>query len=189
MRKIIKLNKQDISYDLRSSSRARNLRLTVSGEAGLVITKPLGLGNDLVEKFLESKAGWILSKIKFFKENSRPKIKIDPKEYRNNKKKALHLVRQLVAEYNQIYNFNINSIKIKNQKTRWGSCSRLGNLNFCYRLILLPEDLARYIVVHELCHLQELNHSAKFWRLVAQACPDYLVRRKKLRLLSLGLQY
>lgn len=184
MLKSINLDNQNIDYNLKTSARSRNLRLTVCCDASVVVTKPQGLADHLVEKFLLAKAPWILNKIEYFKKHEISRVKADPKEYRQNKKAALHLVRQFLTAYNQYYNFKINEIKIKNQKTRWGSCSRQGNLNFSYRLALLPEDLARYIVIHELCHLGQMNHSAKFWNLVAQTCPDYLVKRKQLRLIK-----
>jgi len=78
-----------------------------------------------------------------------------------------------VAKFNKIYGFEYNKINIKNQKTRWGSCSKKGNLNFNYKIALLPERMAEYIVVHELCHLGEFNHSRKFWNLVAKTMPEY----------------
>jgi len=100
--------------------------------------------------------------------------------YLANKERALDFVYARVALYNEIYNFNFNRISVKNQKTRWGSCSEKGNLNFNYRIVLLPIEMADYIIVHELCHLGELNHSPKFWNLVARAMPNYLEIRKRL---------
>jgi hypothetical protein len=184
MIKTITLKDQNINYNLKISPRSRNLRLTVCCDASLVVTKPRGLADILVERFLYAKAGWILTKLDYFKNHVSTQLQADPKEYKIYKKEALHLVRRLLAEYNQFYNFKINSIKIKNQKTRWGSCSRQGNLNFSYRLALLPEELARYIIIHELCHLREMNHSARFWCLVSQTCPDYLAKRRQLRLIK-----
>lgn len=181
MNRQLKIKNQIISYDLKTSTRSKSLRLAVYRNCSLVVTRPEGLAENVVERFMQRKTEWILAKLQFFKSLPNVDVKIDLKEYRQNKKAALHLVRGLLAEYNQFYNFKINSIKIKNQKTRWGSCSRQGNLNFSYRLALLPEDLARYIVVHELCHLKELNHSSNFWQLVAQTIPDYLSRRRLLK--------
>jgi hypothetical protein len=83
--------------------------------------------------------------------------------------------------YNALYRYTFKRVSIRNTKSRWGSCSEHGNLNFSYKLLFLPEPLADYIVVHELCHLQELNHSPRFWQLVAQTFPDYKERRKVLR--------
>jgi predicted metal-dependent hydrolase len=184
MLKSITLNNQNINYNLKTSSRSRNLRLTVCCDASLVVTKPQGIADNLVDKFLQAKTNWILDKIQYFKNHASSQVKTDPKEYRQYKKEALHVARRLLAEYNQFYNFKINTVRIKNQKTRWGSCSHYGNLNFSYRLVVLPEDLARYIIIHELCHLKELNHSVRFWSLVAQTCPDYLEKRKRLRLIK-----
>ena len=85
------------------------------------------------------------------------------------------------------YDFKVGRVSIRNQRTRWGSCSKAGNLNFNYRIALLPEALSDYVIVHELCHIGEFNHSGKFWDLVAVALPDYAkiraeLKKKRLRL-------
>ncbi len=85
-----------------------------------------------------------------------------------------------MAEHNAHYALSFNKVAIRNQRTRWGSCSKKGNLNFHYRITELPESLADYLIVHELCHLAELNHSKKFWALVGETIPDHKVRRKAL---------
>ena len=103
------------------------------------------------------------------------------KKYIENKDKALSIVKDRIEYFNTFYNFKWNRIVIRNQKTRWGSCSRKGNLNFNYKIAFLPPKSADYIIVHELCHLGEFNHSQKFWNLVAQTIPDYLAIRKDLR--------
>jgi predicted metal-dependent hydrolase len=72
-------------------------------------------------------------------------------------------------------------VTIKEQKSRWGSCSRAGNLNFNWRLLLAPLPVLDYVLIHELAHLKELNHAPKFWRLVAAACPNYEAHRRWLR--------
>lgn len=103
------------------------------------------------------------------------------KGYLVHKESARELVMRKIAEWNALYGFTVGRVSIKNQTTRWGSCSSKGNLNFNYRIALLPEHLADYIIVHELCHLKEFNHSQKFWDLVGKAIPDYAVRREELR--------
>jgi len=74
-------------------------------------------------------------------------------------------------------------VSIRNQKTRWGSCSRQKNLSFSYRLFLLPPRFCDYVIVHELCHLKEMNHSPKFWALVARTFPDYKKLRREMKAL------
>lgn len=95
------------------------------------------------------------------------------RDYVKYKEAARALVKNRLAHYNELYGFGINRVAIKNSKSRWGSASKKGNLNFNYRVVLLPPDMADYVVVHELCHLGEFNHSPKFWALVARAVPNY----------------
>jgi predicted metal-dependent hydrolase len=108
------------------------------------------------------------------------------KNYLKYKKQARTLVLERLEFYKNIYtvggyNFKVGRISIRNQKTRWGSCSKAGNLNFNYRIALLPPALADYVVVHELCHIGEFNHSRSFWNLVAVACPNYREIRNELK--------
>ena len=106
------------------------------------------------------------------------------REYIRRREDARTLVYARIAHYNSYYNFNIGRIFIKNHKSRWGSCSKKGNLNFNYKIIYLPPELADYIIVHELCHLTHFNHSAKFWALVAHTTPNHLAFRRALRALE-----
>ncbi len=103
-----------------------------------------------------------------------------------HKERARELVARKIPELNALpgYGFAVGRVAIRNQKSRWGSCSARGNLNFNYRVAFLPERLVDYVVVHELCHLRELNHSAAFWALVAQAVPDWRVKRRELRMIE-----
>ena len=103
------------------------------------------------------------------------------RHYSKNKETARGIITEKVKKYNEIYQYRLGRISIRSQKTRWGSCSKSGNLNFNYKILFLEEPLADYIVVHELCHLQELNHSQKFWNLVAQVFPNYRQIRSELR--------
>lgn len=101
-------------------------------------------------------------------------------EYKMHKEAARHLVTRRLAELNQVYGFKYGRISIRNQRTRWGSCSRQGNLNFHYKIALLPPHLADYVLVHELCHVRELNHSRRFWELVARTVPNFKEMRREL---------
>ena len=101
--------------------------------------------------------------------------------YLQYKEHARALAHEKIVHYNMHYNFKVGRVTVRNQTSRWGSCSKQGNLNFNYRIALLPTRLSDYIVVHELCHLGEFNHSEKFWALVARTMPDWKTLRKELR--------
>ena len=107
--------------------------------------------------------------------------------YKKHRKDAEALVHLRLRELNATYGFEYNKIVIRNQKTRWGSCSRKKNLSFNYKIVFLSPELQDYLIVHELCHLQELNHSKKFWALVAQAIPQPKQMRKALQNVKLVL--
>ena len=110
------------------------------------------------------------------------------KHYLEHKERARALVHERIAYWNQFYQFKFGRIAIRNQRSCWGSCSELGNLNFSYKILFLPGHLADYIIVHELCHLQEFNHSKNFWALVAKTMPKYREYRKELRSTKLALR-
>lgn len=94
------------------------------------------------------------------------------------------LVHARLEHFNQYYNFSYNKVAIRNQKTRWGSCSSKGNLNFSVRILTLPPVAQDYLIIHELCHLKEFNHSARFWALVAEQCPDYKRIRASMKIMD-----
>ncbi|MFA6486172.1 MAG: M48 family metallopeptidase [Candidatus Magasanikbacteria bacterium] len=95
------------------------------------------------------------------------------KKYLQYRETARVLAHALIARVNAHYNFTIGRVAIRNNRSRWGSCSRKYNLNFNYKIVFLPERLAEYIVAHELCHIGQFNHSRKFWDLVGEYVPDY----------------
>ncbi len=101
--------------------------------------------------------------------------------YRKYKETARLLIKSRLEFFNAHYGLTYSRVAVKNHKRLWGSCSARGNLNFNYRLIFLPPELADYIIVHELCHLKELNHSPRFWALVAETFPHYKKMRASLR--------
>lgn len=158
------------------------MRLAIYCDGNFIVTIPYRLEENLAEKFIRQKANWVLEKLEHFK-----KIKISyfstvsKYDYFRYKEKAFNLAKARVEYFNKIYNFRFNKITIKRQKTRWGSCSKKGNLNFNYKIALLPEKIADYIIVHELCHLKEFNHSKNFWNLVEKTIPGYSAIIKELK--------
>ena len=106
--------------------------------------------------------------------------KEDPQR-KQNRELARQRITRRVEYFAPLVGVTYNRIFIKEQKTRWGSCSSLGNLNFNWKLILLNEELLDYVVVHELAHRIEMNHSPRFWAQVERILPDYRERRKWLK--------
>lgn len=182
MQKTIDLQKKRINYTLRLSKQSRGVRLSIARGGVFTVTAPPSMRQSRVEEFIIKKSQWVLHTIEYFKQFPRKVfIKNKKRHFSEHREKARALVRERLEYFNQSYGFKWNRIAIRNQKSRWGSCSRKGNLNFNYRIMFLPSHLADYIIVHELCHLEALNHSKKFWALVSKAIPDHHQFRKELR--------
>jgi hypothetical protein len=105
--------------------------------------------------------------------------------YTKHQAAARSLINSRLAHFNSFYGFSYGRVSIRDQKTRWGSCSRQGNLNFNYRLLHLRTELCDYVIVHELCHLQELNHGRGFWELVRKVIPNHQELRRELKQIRL----
>ena len=182
MEKEIRRGGKKINYDLRVSKRARRLRLAIYCDGRCIVTAPRFMPDFLINKFITEKYDWIINKIDFLKRfNYKYKAGGSREEYLEHKETAEQIAKERIGYFNQFYNFRVNKINVKNQKSRWGSCSKKGNLNFNYKIAALPEELRDYVVVHELCHLAEFNHSKNFWNLVGQAIPDYREIKKEFR--------
>ncbi len=138
----------------------------------------LRIGNNAVTYFLRfsKKTRWIIKKITPRKTYTASRL-----HFEEHRKMALMFAKERVLYWNQFYGYEYQKISVKNQKTRWGSCSKKGNLSFNYRIAFLPIALADYIIVHELCHLKAFNHSQNFWNLVNQTTPQYKQIRKELK--------
>ncbi|MFA5831226.1 MAG: SprT family zinc-dependent metalloprotease [Candidatus Paceibacterota bacterium] len=188
MKKTICLGNSAIPYTLKRFRRSKRVRLSISRDRALLITAPKTTPFYFIEKILREKESWILRTFKYFEglpikykgqvygegDNNGKKL------YKKHKEEARVLVSRRLEYWNQFYNFSWGRISIRNQRTRWGSCSKKGNLNFNSKLALLPQELSDYVIVHELCHLKEFNHSKNFWELVALTISDWKERRKAL---------
>lgn len=176
------LNDQEVEYTVKQSARARRLRVAVYCDASVVVTAPIDFGEYKIEKFLKEKASWILKKVDYFLQSGKvARIGGGRRGYKKYREQARDFVNNKIENINKIHNFSFGRISIKNHKTRWGSCSQKRNLNFNYRIIFLPAQLAEYVIVHELCHLKEFNHSRRFWTLVEQFAPNYKEIKKELK--------
>lgn len=178
-----------ISYTLRRSLRARNMRITIRRTGEVVVTAPFVVPALFIQKFVLRTQPWINRKMASISRLPLGK-KISPlptgrRDFLKHKDQALQILSERSTHFNQYYNFTYNKVVVRNQETRWGSCSRKGTISFNYRLAYLPDNIRDYVIVHELCHLQEFNHSKMFWALVEMTVPDYKIIRKKLKGLSL----
>lgn len=187
MKKQIRINNKNIDYILKISRRAKNIRLSIYSDRGLAATKPVWVSERMVENFIIKKGDWVLSKLEHFKELKVDLPKSSYKDFLKSKGDVYKFVKKRIDFWNAARDFKFSKINIRNQKTRWGSCSRNGSLSFNYKIALLPPNMADYIIVHELCHLKEFNHSFRFWGLVGKFVPDYLEIKKELR--RRGLSY
>lgn len=169
-------------YIFKQSNKAKHLRISIHPGGEVIVTIPKNISDKVVEKFLQEKKPWIEQKVRMMQQYPKAvKIKLSEKERGVLKQKTHIFVQEKLLFFNTHYNFLWKTVSVRDQKTRWGSCSRKKNLNFNYRIALLPVRLAEYIVVHELCHLGEFNHSKKFWSLVKETIPDHKQRRNDLK--------
>ena len=163
-------------YEIKISARSRHVRISVYPDGRVVVTKPDIVPVAKAMEFAQSKSDWIEKKIDFQKNR-----KFIPLINAASKSDALAFVKSRIEFYNQHYKFDFGRVSIKNHKGRWGSCSDRKNLNFNYRITQLTPNQADYIIVHELCHLNQMNHSAKFWALVAETIPDFRAIKQELK--------
>lgn len=159
-----------ITIDRLVRSRRRTLGLTVTRDAHLVVHAPKWLTLREIERFIGQKAGWIRQKQELFRQNPRPQVKELTVEERQTFR--AHVVTR-VEYYANLAGLQYKSVKLSHARTRWGSCGPNDNLNFSWRLINTPARVVDYLIVHELMHLKQRNHSKKFWDEVRNMIPDY----------------
>ena len=164
-----------ISYKLIRSDR-KTIAVQITPDGNVIVRCPRRMTLEDVNRFLESKADWIVRHLAAI--NLTEAEKLTQQEIRQLREKARQLVTNRVQYYAPIIGVTYNQISIRSQKTRWGSCSSKGNLSFNCLLALVPPEVLDYVVVHELCHRKELNHSRAFWTLVENVMPDYKLHRK-----------
>jgi len=182
MQQTIAIGTKRYLYTLRKNLRMRRLRLSVSATGVLSVSAPVWVTSGFIERFLREQAEWIEERLGFFQKRGASLLGQGGRhEYAQYKERARTLATMQLAHFNQSYGYTYGQISIRNQKTRWGSCSKQGNLSFNYRIALLPPALADYVILHELCHLGAFDHSDRFWVLMARMMPDYLKRRQALR--------
>lgn len=168
-------------YELIYSSR-RTLAVQITSGGQVKVRAPRRTSKASIEHFLTEKQDWILKYLTKAAERSEPAPPPLPEhERRRYMETARDIFTRKAAYYASVMQVTYGRISIREQKTRWGSCSSNGNLNFNWRLIFAPEDVLDYIVVHELAHRKEMNHSPAFYAVVASVLPDYKKEQRWLK--------
>lgn len=178
----------EIEYELIRSKR-RSVGFEVKPGGRIIIKIPNRMPLSSLPQMIEAKKDWLYEA--YLRQSSKEDVsqlrqeeKSDPrliyleKKYRQAAKQYIY---ERVEYYLPLTGGHYSSIRIGDQKTRWGSCSSNKTLSFSWRLMLAPPRVLDYVVVHELCHLTHMNHSKEFWTLVASVDPDYKEHRKWLK--------
>lgn len=173
---------ENIQFNIIYSPR-KTLSLEIKPD-GFTIRAPKGIPRREINNFVKSKQSWIkkqLSKIQARQEalEQFPVFTMD--EIRGLADKALVVIPEKVKKYAPIVGVDYGKITIRNQRSRWGSCSSKGNLNFNCLLMLFSDEVIDYVVVHELCHRKHMNHSAAFYEEVERVFPEYRKYQKWLK--------
>lgn len=154
----------------------RSIALRFDRKGILQVKAPLFMTQKQIQAFLEKHRDWIEKH-----QQKKHASKLEPGKIEHYKKLAREMIPLRVAEFAKEYDFSYNGVKITSAMTRWGSCTSKRNLNFTYRLALAPDFVRDYVIVHELCHLRQMNHSKRFWNEVANIMPDYKTAEKWLK--------
>ena len=159
--------------------KIKNINIYVKPPNGdVLVTVPMRVSNEEVFRFLKKKEDWILKnhkKVKNRQNSLQQEINLEQRKWLEDK------IIEYAMRWEPIMKVHANGFTIRDMKTRWGSCAANGNLNFNWLLILAPPEVLDYVVVHELCHRREMNHSQAFWKEVEKILPDYRERQKWLK--------
>ena len=169
-------------------SKRRTIGLEIKADGHVYARVPERIPNQYVMDFIKERQEWIVQKWFLMEEKRRireqrplPDYVAHPELEAAYRKRARTQLEARAAYYAGLMGVTYNRIAIRAARTRWGSCSAQGNLNFHWKLILMPPEVLDYVVVHELAHRKEMNHSARFWAEVERILPDYKRRRKWLK--------
>ena len=167
-------------------SNRKTVAIQVNSDLSVTVRAPRSVSEKDIEEILKKKEAWISKHIEKIKK-TKERLEAEPTEKLTREKvialaeEALKVIPERVEYFARVIGVTYGKITIRNQKTRWGSCSSKGNLNFNCLLMLAPPEVLDYVVVHELCHRKQMNHSKAFWSEVEKVLPDYKEARKWLK--------
>ena len=169
----------DLDYRIiRSQRKTVAIQITPAGE--VVVRAPKRMPEAAIRAFVASKESWI--KKHLAKISAQPQLPaLTEAERKSLAEEAKTVIAQRVTRFAPLVGVTYGNITIRSQRSRWGSCSSKGNLNFNCLLMLAPPEVLDYVVVHELCHRKEMNHSPRFWAEVERVMPDYRIHKQWLK--------
>ena len=176
----------ELPYTLVRSSR-KSCAISIDPEGQITVRVPLRISQKEIAHLLVEKRIWIITKyLEIEKQRqNRPVSNLTDAQRTALEKRYIAAAKEYfpkrAAYFVQFTGGSYNRISVRDQKTRWGSCSARGTLSFNWRLMLAPPTVADYVIVHELCHLTYMNHSADFWQKVESVYPDYRTARRWLK--------
>lgn len=171
---------EGFSYKIIRSSR-KTLALQAGKDGIFIVRAPMRLPAYVIEDFLRKNQEWMKRQQKKMEEIQANVPLISDEDRKRGIDIAKKVFPERTAYFASRMGVSYGRITIREQKTRWGSCSAAGNLNFNWKLVLMPPEILDYVVVHELAHRREMNHSIRFWQIVERELPDYQSRRHLLR--------
>lgn len=166
-------------------SKRRSIGMEVHADGSVIVRVPYSLSEKQVEEFVYKHESWMEEKSRYLAGKADLRISTNAKKKDELTKDEINSIKtafeKRVIYFSRIMGVTVGNITIKNQKTRWGSCSSKGNLKFNYQLYYMPQELMDYVVIHELAHRRYMNHSKEFWAEVKKYCPDYKERKNALK--------
>ena len=167
---------------IRSSRRTVSMELRPNGE--LLVRAPYFVTNREIQHFVQGNKAWIERKKAKLQNRAPDEASADilsDEELKKLSEEAKRVLSEKAHRYAGRIGVTFGRISIRHQRTKWGSCSSKGNLNFNCLLMLAPDEVQNYVVIHELCHRKQMNHSPQFWAEVERVMPDYRIQKKWLR--------
>ena len=168
-----------MEYEIIRSNR-RTVAITIKG-GRVILRGPIRLSATDAEKIIAAHEKWIIEKLENSKNKTIPDKNLSEEKIAELKKAAKVYFKNKIEHFANIMNLKYGRMTITSAKTRFGSCSSKGNISFSYRLMLYPQPVREYVVVHELAHLLEMNHSKRFYAVIERYLPDYKERKKQLK--------
>lgn len=168
-----------MDYEIIYSDR-RTIALNIKGGA-LIVRAPHGAKKRDIEKLISEHSAWVEKHLEASKRKAELYSSLGDDDIKALKKKAREILPKKTAYFASLMNIDYGKIRITGAKGRFGSCSSEGNISYSYRLMLYPDEAIDYVVVHELAHRRQMNHSAAFYKIVASVFPDYKYRKALLK--------